>query len=426
MAPLCHTRLVRAAPADALGSLSRMSRSNGAAAQALARGDALRALGAVGRAEDALGLTLRGIAYAQLGDLERARTLLERAMKLTKTALPRARIKAALTEIALSDGDLSRAARDARASAGELARLGDTRNAAMQRLVIARAEVLLGRLAEARQVVSELVASSPALPADVLAVAWLAKAEIAVRAVAATEARESLKNARAAMHGAPNELLARALVALEAELSRPVARFERDGVVRNADLYAIEAASSGALLLVDACRRLVIGGRATVPLAKRPVLFALLLVLARAAPRDVPRDELAARAFGVTRVNASHRSRLRVEVGRLRKLLDGIAEPVATDDGYRLASSRDVITLLPPSEDDDARIAILMSDGAAWSAQAIAEHAGVSKRTAQRALAALVEAGRAVRTGSARDVRYTGAGPRVASRMLLLGLVPTS
>ena len=413
---MCHTRFVRAVPPDDLR----------AAARALERGDSLRALGTVGRAEDALGLTLRGIAYAQLGDLELARTSLERAAKLAKAPLVRARIHAALTEIAMSDGDPGRAAKAARASADELAGLGDLRNAAMQRLVVARAEVLLGRLEEARHVVSELLASAPALPADVVAVAWLAKAEIAVRAVAANEARDALKRARAAMDRAPNELLARALVALEAELSRPVARLERGGVIRDADLYAIEAASSGALLLVDACRRLVIGGRASVPLAKRPVLFALLLVLARAAPSDVARDELAKRAFGVARVNASHRSRLRVEIGRLRKVLEGIAEPVATTDGYRLASTREVITLLPLSEDDDERIAILMSDGAAWSAQALAEHAGISKRTAQRALAGLVESGRALRSGSARDVRYTSAGPRIASRMLLLGLVPTS
>jgi tetratricopeptide (TPR) repeat protein len=416
MSPLCHTRLVRAASADV----------HGAAAQALARGDALRALGSVGRAEDALGLTLRGIAYAQLGDLERARTALERAATLTKAPLGRARIQAALTEIAMSDGDPARAARAARASADELARLGDARNAAMQRLVVARAEVLLGRLAEARHVVSEVLGVAPALPPDVLAVAWLAKAEIAVRAVAATEAREALKHARAMMAGAPNELLARALVALEAELSKPVARLERDGVIRNADLYAIEAASTGAVLLVDACRRIVIGGRASVPLARRPVLFALLLVLARAQPRDVARDELAAKAFGVSRVNASHRSRLRVEIGRLRKLLAGIAEPVATDDGYELVSSREVITLLPPSEDEDARIAILMSDGAAWSAQALAEHAGVSKRTVQRALAALVDAGGTTRSSHGKEVRYTKAGAPIAARMLLLGLVPTT
>lgn len=394
------------------------------AGQALTRGDALRALGLVGRADDVLGLTLRGIAYAQLGDLELARTSLGRAAKAAKTSLARARIAAALAEIAMEDGDPAPAARAARASADELARLGDHRNAAMQRLVVARAEVLLGRLAEAKHVIAEVLGEGARLPPEVMAVAWLARAEVAVRALGATEARAALKQARQAMADAPNELLARALVALETELSKPVARLEREGVVRDADLYAIEAASLGDVMLVDACRRLVLAGRATIPFAKRPILFSLLVVLARAWPADVARDELAARAFDAKKVNASHRSRLRVEVGRLRKVLAGLAEPVATSDGYKLASPREVMTLLPPSDDDDARIAILLGDGAAWSAQALAEHAGVSKRTALRALAMLVEGGGVFRTVRGKDVRYARRGPPIASRMLLLGLVP--
>ena len=264
------------------------------------------------------------------------------------------------------------------------------------------------------------------LPADLQAVAWLAKAEIAVRGLAATEARTALTRARGALDGARNELLARAMVGLEAELSNPMARLERAGVVRPADLYAIEAASTGEVMLVDACRRLAVAGRASIPLARRPILFALLLVLARAWLRDVARDELAARAFDARRVNASHRSRLRVEVGRLRKVMAGLAEPVATEDGYCLESPREVVTLLPPTDDDDARIAILLGDGAAWSAQSLAEHAVVSERTVQRALAVLIEDGSAVRTGTAKDVRYVRPGPRVASRMLLFGLVPAT
>lgn len=384
----------------------------------------MRALGLVGRASDAVGVMLRGIAYAQMGDLALARDALERAAKLEGPPLVRTRIRAALVEIAMAEGDAASAAREAAAIADDLTRLGDPRNAAMQRLVVARAEVLLGRLAEARHAVGEVLAAE--LPRDVTAVAWLAKAEIAIRSIAANDARAALTKARVSLAGAPNELLARVLVSLEAELTQPVARLERRGVVRDADLYAIEAASSGEVLLVDACRRVVIGGRVTVPLAKRPVLFALVAVLAGAWPAEVERDALAALAFDARRVNASHRSRLRVEIGRLRKLLAGIAEPVATENGYTLSSTREVVLLRPPSDDDDARVAILLGDGAAWSAQAIAEHAGVSKRTAQRALAQLVEGGGAVRSGQGRETRYVRPGPRIASRMLLLGLVPAS
>ncbi|MGZ3456760.1 MAG: helix-turn-helix domain-containing protein, partial [Polyangiales bacterium] len=338
------------------------------AAQSLASGAPLRALGLVGRSESALGLTLRGIAYAQLGDLELATKSLELAITKTDDPRTRAHARAALVEIALSSGDPAPAARAAKESAEELARLGDLRNAAMQRLVLARAEVLLGRLGEARRAVEAVVALD--LPADVRAVAWLARAEIAIRSLAATNARDALDEARRALETAPHHLLSRALDALQEELSRPIARTLFSGAIREADLFAVEAASRGDRLLVDACRLLVLGGRVTVPLARRPVLFALLLELARAFPLSVPRDELALRAFGVRRLNPSHRSRLRVEIGRLRKLMDGLdAEPVATEEGYALRSKREVIVLLPPSDDDAARIALLLGDGASWSAQ---------------------------------------------------------
>ncbi|MGD0527314.1 MAG: hypothetical protein ABSE49_19385, partial [Polyangiaceae bacterium] len=54
------------------------------AGRALARGEPLHALGLVGRDESALGLTLRGVAYAQLGDLDLGRQSLERAVASTE------------------------------------------------------------------------------------------------------------------------------------------------------------------------------------------------------------------------------------------------------------------------------------------------------------------------------------------------------
>lgn len=393
------------------------------AGRALASGQPLQALGLVGRDESAVGLTMRGIAYAQLGDMDLARRSLERAVKSADDAQTRAHARAALVEIELSTGDPAPAARAARTSIAELLRLGDRRNAAMQRLVLARAEVLLGRLGEAQRAVAEVLATE--LTPDLRAVALLARAEIAIRVISTTEARQSLAQARRSLESAPHHLLARALVGLEQELSRPIARIVHEGMTRDADLFTIEEVSRGEVLLVDACRRITIGGRVTVPLARRPILFALLLELARAWPGPVKRDDLALRAFAVRSVNASHRSRLRVEVGRLRKLMDGLgAEPVATEEGYALASQRDVVVLLPPSDDDDARIAILLSDGAAWSARGLAEHAGISTRTAQRVLTNLVASGGAIRSGKGKNVRYVRPGTPIASRMLLLGLVP--
>jgi hypothetical protein len=394
------------------------------AARALEHGDALRALGLVGREESALGLSLRGIAYAQLGDDELAEKSLQRAIDTAEDPRTRARSRAALIELTLSSGDPAKAARAARESVRELAALGDTRNAAMQQLVLARAEVLLGRLGEARRVVQAVVSLD--VSPDLRAVAALAEAEIAIRSLAATDARSALNRARGALAAAPHRLLSRALDALEEELRKPIARILSQGAIRDADLFAIEEASRGALF-VDACRLLVLAGRVTVHLARRPVLFALLLELARVYPSSVARDELAMRAFYVRRPNESHRSRLRVEIGRLRKQMDGLgASPVATADGYALRSDRPVFVLLPKTDDDTARIALLLGDGASWTAQSLAEHAGVSKRTAQRALAKLLETGGAIRAGKGREQRYTRPGTPIASRMLLLGLVPTS
>jgi len=97
------------------------------AGRALALGEPLKALGLVGRVETPLGLTLRGIAYAQMGDLDLAKLALERAIALSSDARSRARARAALVEIALSAGDPAPAAQAARASAKELARLSATR-----------------------------------------------------------------------------------------------------------------------------------------------------------------------------------------------------------------------------------------------------------------------------------------------------------
>ena len=51
---------------------------------------------------------------------------------------------------------------------------------------------------------------------------------------------------------------------------------------------------------------------------RRPIVIAR--TLAEAWPGDVSRETLIARAFGGKRADESHRGRLRVEVGRLRRL----------------------------------------------------------------------------------------------------------
>src|SRR5215204_299675 len=79
-----------------------------AAARALATGDVLGALKRVGLRDDAPALALRGIAMAQLGDLERAKVLLRRAARAfsPREAVARARCVVAEAEIALVSRDL--------------------------------------------------------------------------------------------------------------------------------------------------------------------------------------------------------------------------------------------------------------------------------------------------------------------------------
>src|SRR5215211_2291435 len=79
-----------------------------AAARALAAGDPLGALKRVALRDDPPALALRGIAMAQLGDLDRARLLLRRAARAfgSRESLARARCHVAEAEVALASRDL--------------------------------------------------------------------------------------------------------------------------------------------------------------------------------------------------------------------------------------------------------------------------------------------------------------------------------
>src|SRR3546814_5006571 len=75
------------------------------------------------------------------------------------------------------------------------------------------------------------------------------------------------------------------------------------------------------MLLIDACHNTVRAGTTVIRIAGRPVLFALARALAGAWPEDLPRETLIADAFRTRYADESHRARLRVEIGRLRKIL---------------------------------------------------------------------------------------------------------
>src|SRR5690349_11370135 len=166
-----------------------------AAARALAAGDPLDALNRVALRDDAPALALRGIAMAQLGDLDRARALVRRAARAfgLKEAVARARCAVAEAEIALVSRDLNWPARALAAARTTLEQHGDQRNAAHARYVEVRRLLLIGRLDEAERTLAELDHTS--LPAALRTAHELAVAGIAIRRVRTRQARAALSRA---------------------------------------------------------------------------------------------------------------------------------------------------------------------------------------------------------------------------------------
>jgi hypothetical protein len=147
---------------------------------------------------------------------------------------------------------------------------------------------------------------------------------------------------------------------------------------------------------------------ASVSLARRPVLFVLARALAEAWPADVGRDALIARAFRTRLPDESHRVRLRVEMGRLRKLLHTLAEVTATQRGFALVPrrARQVLVLARPVEDPHATVLAFLADGESWSSSALALAMGASQRTVQRALDSLAASGKVQSFGRGRARRW--------------------
>src|SRR5216683_2874229 len=274
-----------------------------AAARALAAGDPLGALNRVALRDDAPALALRGIAMAQLGDLDRAKALVRRAARAfgPREAVARAKCVVAEAEIALASRDLAWPTKPLAAASATLETHDDRANAAHARYLEARRLLLIGRLDEAEHKLAQLDLSvlTPALRA----IHELAVAGISMRRVRAKAAQAAL-------------------------------------------------------------------------------------ALGEAWPGDVPRDVLLARAFGAKHADESHRARLRVEIGRLRRLLRAVARVSATKQGFALSprGAREVIVLARPVEEEHAAVLAFLADGESWSSSALALALGTSQRTVQRAL----------------------------------------
>jgi hypothetical protein len=393
-----------------------------AAARALAHGDVLDALRVVALRDDPPALALRGIALAQLGELDRARELLRSASRAFPPGqkLARARCAVAAAEIALVSRDLQAAGRALSAARGVLEAEGDEDNALYARCLEVRRLLLLGRLGEAAQALDLL--SSRALPARVRVVAELARAELELRGLDTKLGEQALNRAAAAARRAKVPALVAEVERARSSLEAPAARCIEAGVERRAGLREVERVYASGALVVDALHHRVRELRRVTDLARRPVLFTLARGLAEVWPEDAARDALIARAFETSKPNASHRARLRVEMARLRRALSSFAEIRATDRGFLLLPkrARAVVVLAPPGEGEHTRLLALLSDGEAWSSSTLALAASASQRSVQRALHELEAEGRVHAVGLGRSRRWLASPVDGFAPLLLL------
>jgi hypothetical protein len=398
-----------------------------AAARALAAGDPLGALNFVALRGDPAALALRGIALAQLGELHRAKALLRRAARLfgAREAVARARCVVAEAEIALVMRDLGWPAKSLDAARETLERHGDRVNAALARHLEARRLLLTGRVDAAERALADLD-PTPFPPAS-RAAHELVASGIAIRRLRTRVAREALARAARAADDARIPALAAEVESARLALDTPAARLVARGEERLLLLDEVEAKLASDALVVDACRNVVRRRGTMIPLATRPVLFALARSLGEAWPDDVGRDALLARAFGARHVDDSHRARLRVEIGRLRAVLRAVAGIHATPRGFVLAprDGRDVLVLARPVEEPHADVLALLADGEPWSSSALALALDASRSTVIRALDALAASNKVQSFGRGRARRWTTPPPPgFTSTLLLPGPLP--
>jgi hypothetical protein len=379
-----------------------------ASARALAAGDPLGALQRVALRNDAPALALRGIAMAQLGDFPRARELLRRAARAftAKEAVARARCVVAEAEVALASRDLSWPAKTLDAARTTLEQNGDRLNAAFARYLAVRRLLLIGNLDDVERMLADL---DPApFPPALRTAHELVIAGTAMRRLRTKEARAALTRAEQTARQARIPALTAEVESARSILSTPAARRIARGEERLLRLEEVETLLSSKALVIDACRNVVRNANTLVSLTTRPVLFTLARALGEAWPGDVPRDVLLTRAFGARFVDQSHRARLRVEIGRLRRMLRPLSAITATQRGFALKPRcrSEVVVLARPVEEKHGAVLAFLADGESWSSSALALALGTSQRTVQRALDELAAAGKVQAFGQARARRW--------------------
>jgi DNA-binding transcriptional ArsR family regulator len=378
--------------------------------------------------DDPPALALRGIAMAQLGELDRAKALVRRAARAfgPSEAVARARCVVAEAEIALASRDLGWPANALTRARATLDAHGDRVNAAHARYLEIRRLLLIGRLDEAERMLAR-VDPGP-LPPALRTVHELVVAGMAMRRIRTKAARAALARAERSARDARIPALTAEVDSAALVLNAPAARLIANGHERLLQLEEVEAVLASTALVVDASRYVVRHAGTVISLATRPVLFALARALGEAWPGDVARDTLVARAFGSGFVDESYRARLRVEVGRLRTVLRRLAHLSATTRGFALTPrlAGDVVVLARPVEEKHAAVLAFLADGESWSSSALALALGTSQRTVQRALDSLAAAGKVQSFGRGRSRRWmTPPIPGFTTTLLLPAPLPT-
>jgi hypothetical protein len=283
-------------------------------------------------------------------------------------------------------------------------------NSAHARLLQVRRLVLIGRLEEAERLMRRLD-PSPFTP-GLRAAYELTRAGIAIRHVRATAAKAALARAKSAAQEGRIDALVAEIEAAACALRAPAARLILRGVEQPLALEEVERFLASDALIVDACRHIVRRGSAVI---------SLLRMLAEAWPGDAARRALVVRAFRGKQADESHRARLRVEMGRLRRALRSVARIDATAKGYALTTtSKGVVLLEQPFDGDHAALLALLSDGESWTSSALGLALGASQRSVQRALDTLAKAGKVQPVGRGPARRWTAPPlPGITTALLL-------
>jgi hypothetical protein len=303
---------------------------------------------------------------------------------------------------------------------------GDRVNAAHARYLEVRRLLLIGQLDDAERALADLD-PTPFPPASRTA-HELVVAGIAMRRLRTKAARAALARAERGAREARIPALSAEVESATRVLSTPAARLIARGEERLLLLADVEDLLSTKVLIVDACRHVVRDESKVISLATRPVLFALARALAEAWPEDVPRATLVARAFRGKHADESHRARLRVEMGRLRKMLRSLADVSATKRGFALVPrrAREVVVLARPVEEKHAALLAFLADGESWSSSALSLALRESQRSVQRALDELAVAGKVQSFGRGPARRWlTPPVPGFTTTLLLPAPLPS-